>query len=54
VWLLCSDGLCDAVTDERILEIVQRATDLPTATRGLVEAANESGGPDNITCVIAR
>jgi serine/threonine protein phosphatase PrpC len=54
VWLLCSDGLCDAVTDERILEVVQSATDLPTAARGLVEAANDSGGPDNITCVIAR
>jgi serine/threonine protein phosphatase PrpC len=54
VWLLCSDGLCDAVTDQRILEIVQNATDLPTAVRRLVEAANEYGGPDNITCVIAR
>ena len=54
VWLLCSDGLCDAVTDQRILEIVQSAADLPTAARRLVEAANEYGGPDNITCVIAR
>jgi protein phosphatase len=54
VWLLCSDGLCDAVTDQRILEIVQSAADPPTAARRLVEAANEYGGPDNITCVIAR
>jgi protein phosphatase len=54
VWLLCSDGLCDAVTDQRILEIVQSAADLSTAVRRLVEAANEYGGPDNITCVIAR
>jgi protein phosphatase len=54
VWLLCSDGLCDAVTDQRILQIVQNATDLQTAVRGLVEAANEYGGPDNITCVLAR
>jgi len=54
VWLLCSDGLCDAVTDQRILEIVQSAADLPTTARRLVEAANEYGGPDNITCVVAR
>ncbi|HTA92286.1 MAG TPA: Stp1/IreP family PP2C-type Ser/Thr phosphatase [Polyangiaceae bacterium] len=54
VWLLCSDGLSDAVTDQRILEIVQSTTDLPTAASRLVDAANESGGPDNITCVIAR
>jgi serine/threonine protein phosphatase PrpC len=54
VWLLCSDGLCNAVTEEIILEIVQNATDLRTAARRLIEAANENGGPDNITCVIAR
>ena len=54
VWLLCSDGLCDVVTDQRILEIVQSAKDLPTAAGRLIEAANASGGPDNITCVIAR
>jgi serine/threonine protein phosphatase PrpC len=54
VWVLCSDGLCGPVTEERILEIVQNATDLPTAARRLIDAANENGGPDNITCVIAR
>jgi PPM family protein phosphatase len=54
VWLLCSDGLCNAVSDQRILEILQKATDLSTAARRLVDAANECGGPDNITCVIAR
>jgi PPM family protein phosphatase len=53
-WLLCSDGLCNAVADQRILEIVQNATDLPTAVRRLVDAANGYGGTDNITCVIAR
>jgi protein phosphatase len=54
VWVLCSDGLCGPVTEERILEIVPNATDLPTAARRLIDAANENGGPDNITCVIAR
>ena len=27
---------------------------LPTASHRLIETANESGGPDNITCVLAR
>jgi serine/threonine protein phosphatase PrpC len=54
VWLLCSDGLCNAVTDPRIREIVQSAPDLPTAARRLIDAANGNGGPDNITCVLAR
>ena len=52
--LLCSDGLCGPVNDARMLEIVQKAPDLPTATQRLIEHANENGGPDNITCVIAR
>jgi len=52
--VLCSDGLCGPVTDEDILKIVTTAPDLPTATNRLIESANESGGPDNITCVVAR
>lgn len=52
--LLCSDGLSGPVTDEKILEIVTTAPDLPSAANRLIEAANENGGPDNITCVLAR
>ncbi len=54
LMLLCSDGLCGPVTDERMLEIVQGARDLPLAAQRLIETANENGGPDNITCVLAR
>jgi protein phosphatase len=52
--LLCTDGLSGPVTDEKILEIVSSAPDLPTATNRLIEAANENGGPDNVTCILAR
>lgn len=52
--LLCSDGLSGPVTDEKILEIVLTAPDLPSAANRLIEAANENGGPDNVTCVLAR
>jgi protein phosphatase len=52
--VLCSDGLCGPVTDEKMLEIVLTSPDLPTASHRLIENANENGGPDNITCVIAR
>jgi protein phosphatase len=54
LMLLCSDGLCGPVTDERMLEIVLGSRDLPNATQRLIETANENGGPDNITCVLAR
>jgi protein phosphatase len=52
--LLCSDGLCGPVADERLRDIISSSPDLPTATRRLIEMANEHGGPDNITCVLAR
>jgi protein phosphatase len=52
--VVCSDGLCGPVSDQRLLELVTSAPNLPTATQSLIDAANENGGPDNITCVIAR
>ena len=52
--LLCSDGLCGPVTDEKILDIALKTPDLAEATGKLIEIANENGGPDNITCVLAR
>jgi PPM family protein phosphatase len=54
IILLCTDGLSGPVKDEQILEIVDKSTDLRAASRRLIECANENGGPDNITCVLAR
>ena len=54
LMLLCTDGLCGPVSDDQILEIIQTTPDLAAAASRLVAAANERGGPDNITCVIAR
>jgi PPM family protein phosphatase len=52
VFLLCSDGLTDMVSDEDILEILQRhRDDLDRATKALVSAANRGGGEDNITVI---
>jgi len=52
--ILCTDGLSGPVADENILRIVQQSSDLSLAVSRLIDAANEGGGPDNITCVIAR
>lgn len=54
VMLLCSDGLCGPVSDEQILDIVVHSKDLPAATAALIDEANKNGGPDNVTCVLAR
>jgi protein phosphatase len=52
VYLLCSDGLSSMVDDATILAVVEgRRSNLETAARELVRAANRSGGEDNITVV---
>jgi PPM family protein phosphatase len=53
-YLLCSDGLSGPVSDPDILDIMARAADLKSAATTLIERANANGGPDNITCVLAR
>jgi protein phosphatase len=52
VFLLCSDGLTDVVSEDEILDLVERnRTDIDRALRALVKEANRGGGEDNITVV---
>jgi protein phosphatase len=52
--LLCSDGLTEAVDDDRIIELLSASADGEAACRSLIDAANAAGGPDNITVVLLR
>ena len=52
-YLLCSDGLSDPVSRETIAEALAEGTPKEAANR-LIELALRSGGPDNITIVIAE
>lgn len=55
IYLLCSDGLTDVVSDGEIVEILRAAeTDMDVAARRLVDKANDGGGPDNISVVLVR
>jgi protein phosphatase len=52
LFLLCSDGLTDMVSEESILDVVEsNRADIDGALRALVKAANRGGGQDNITVV---
>ncbi|MBM7231003.1 serine/threonine-protein phosphatase [Dietzia cinnamea] len=51
-YLLCSDGLSDPVSTETIAETLSTGTVEEAADR-LVQLALRSGGPDNITVVLA-
>jgi protein phosphatase len=51
--LLCSDGLTEMVTDAEILSILTAAKDPESASERLMKRANDAGGRDNITVVVA-
>lgn len=52
-YLLCSDGLSTVVPNEGIHRVLSEVEEPEQAVRELVALANGSGGPDNISCVVA-
>ena len=54
IYLMCSDGLTDQVSDEEITKILKNSKDIKRATTQLVERAKEQGGLDNVTVVIVK
>src|SRR5438046_10689822 len=54
VLMLWSDGLPRVVTEPEIAGVLRAETDPMRGAEELVGIANDRGGPDNITVVIAR
>ncbi len=55
IYLLCSDGLCDMISDDEIRDIMTaESDDLDGCVEELIDAANEEGGNDNITIVLVK
>jgi protein phosphatase len=54
VLVLCTDGLHDMVPDDKLAVILNANGTAEAACRNLVDAANNAGGSDNITVVVAR
>ncbi len=52
--LLCSDGLWNMVGEAEIHSMVYDNPNPEIACQKLVEAANQAGGPDNITAILVR
>ena len=53
IYLLCSDGLTDLVSDADILKIVLEHTpDMERCLKELVSLANSNGGSDNISVIL--
>ena len=52
--LLCSDGLTEMLTNDRIAATLRAEAEPEAACRSLVEQANNAGGRDNITVIVVR
>jgi DNA-binding transcriptional MerR regulator len=52
-YLLCSDGLSAVVPEAELHRVVSTVGDPAGAVRELVALANRTGGPDNVSCVVA-
>jgi len=54
VIMLCCDGLFKMVPEKEILNIIESEKEPSRACEKLIERANDYGGPDNITVILAR
>jgi PPM family protein phosphatase len=55
IYLLCSDGLNDMVDDDEIELVLNTVgVNLPLAAQQLVMVANDAGGEDNVSVILAR
>ncbi|NLH97444.1 MAG: Stp1/IreP family PP2C-type Ser/Thr phosphatase [Clostridiaceae bacterium] len=53
IYVLCTDGLTNMVSESEIVEIVS-GSEPETACARLIEAANRQGGEDNITVIVIK
>jgi serine/threonine protein phosphatase PrpC len=51
---LCSDGLWSVLPDDNLCNLVTTAPNLHSACQNLITAANDAGGPDNISVVLVQ
>ncbi len=55
IYLLCSDGLSDLVDDTEIcLTLIELSANLESMVEKLIKMANDNGGKDNISVIIAK
>jgi len=54
VLLLCTDGLTGMLPDDRIAAVLEASSSPTSACEQLVLLANEQGGKDNVTVIVAR
>ncbi|MGZ5818330.1 MAG: PP2C family protein-serine/threonine phosphatase [Burkholderiaceae bacterium] len=54
IYLMCSDGLSDMISEIQIASILLTTNSLQAKGKLLIAAANQAGGKDNISVVLAQ
>lgn len=54
LFLLCSDGLSNMISEAEIEQVIIKNNDLTDICRTLIEMANNKGGDDNVTVILVR
>jgi PPM family protein phosphatase len=54
MFLACTDGLTNMLTDEEIYDVIQGEGDVSCKAKALIDLANNKGGTDNITVVLVQ
>jgi len=54
IYILCSDGLTDMVTDQKIIEILESLNNVDEIAEQLVDSAMDEGGKDNTSVVVCK
>lgn len=52
-FLLCSDGVTAVLSDDALQDVLSTVEEPSAAVSRLIDLANEGGGPDNITAIVA-
>lgn len=54
VYVLCTDGLSAMLDDADIAKLAARSPDPHAVVAWMIDAANQAGGKDNVTAMVAR
>jgi len=54
LYMMCSDGLTDIVSNDEIERLMNKTNNLQKAGQFLIQAAKDGGGHDNITLILMR
>ncbi len=54
IYILCSDGLTDMISEGQIVDILTLEKNVDAVSIRLIDTANDAGGKDNVSVIVCR